>query len=277
MNSFLGLLTVHLPRAVTPTIAGLAVGAFVGVVGFLAVLFLVGRGQRRTHAARDAANARLAIPPYGTLGQRSPAPLAQPAFATPSAYAGHTEVLDHRVLERGAMAGGGFRPSTDLSARAFAKMYASDAESSAELMVLSPDESASLAAAAPVPVAPASDPVSVSAILVVGDAGSSPVRPSGPHPLSIIPSSSSIAIARAVPSADSSASLRAASFADLDMDDGQTEIAETIFDEPPKPLRRSEPPRIRPISPSRPRFAGSPVPQPTPPPARVQAASRPHS
>ena len=48
--------------------------------------------------------------------------------------------------------------------------------------------------------------------------------------------------------------MRAAPIDDLSFDDAKTEIAETIFDEPPKPRTRSEPPRIRKIRPSNPRF-----------------------
>ena len=69
--------------------------------------------------------------------------------------------------------------------------------------------------------------------------------------------------------------MRAASIADLEMDDSPTEIGETYFDEPPQPRRRTDPPKIRAIAPSAPRFpAAQPEPTPllpqiTPPPARA--------
>ncbi|MDB4944234.1 MAG: hypothetical protein JWP97_3768 [Labilithrix sp.] len=242
MNSLLGLLAVHLPRAVTPTVAGLTVGAFVGVVGFLLVLFVSGRAARR--APRQVA-ARVEIAPYATLGRETPLPRA--AFLVPSAHAGHTEVLERRALPPT-----GFRPTTELSARAFAKMYAPDPE---EVDAPPPSSSSEL------------EPVSVSPILVVGPSERRPVVSAAPHPLSIIPSSSRICIAP----------VRAASFADLDLDDGQTEIAAPIFDEPPQPRRRTDPPKIRPITPAAPRFSAAPLPPPTPPPARVRSAARPHS
>lgn len=71
-------------------------------------------------------------------------------------------------------------------------------------------------------------------------------RSSGVHPLAVIPGDSSVM--RAVSSASADA-----------VDDSPTEISETLFDEPPRPLRRGAPPRIRPVAPSPPRAATASV------------------
>lgn len=49
--------------------------------------------------------------------------------------------------------------------------------------------------------------------------------------------------------------IKGASLADFEVDDSPTEIAETLFDEPPRPLQRGATPRIRPIAPAPPRFS----------------------
>ena len=263
----LSTLAVELPQAITPTVAGLTVGAFVGVVGFIAVLLLVGRGSRRGTAQRILAPADrvVFIPPYGTLQRNTPLPPA--AFQVPAqAYA---QQQHHAVPQAGFPSA--FRPSTDLSTRAFAKMtlgHDAGPESSGELSVdceISEVHDERILAA---PAAPSSPPVSISAILVVGESGGvRSAEKSGPHPLGIIPAGSSAM--QAAP--------RAASFTDLDMDDdGKTEIAETYFDEPPQPRRRSEPPQIRPVAPSGPRFPASAqhLPQPSPPSARAVPSAR---
>ncbi len=258
-------LAVELPQAITPTVAGLTVGAFVGVVGFIAVLLLVGKGSRRGTAQRIQAPADrvVFIPPYGTLQRDTPLP--QAAFQIPPQQRQQSQPsFPHAGFPEHA-----FRPSTDLSARAFAKMrMGSDAgpESGTELSIdceiSEAHERDMVVAPPPVP------PVSVSAILVVEESGGiRAADKSAPHPLGIIPSGSSAM--QAAP--------RAASFAELDMDDdGKTEIAETYFDEPPQPRRRSEPPKIRPVAPSGPRFPVSTqhLPQPTPPPARAVPSAR---
>jgi len=255
----LSALAVELPQAITPTVAGLTVGAFVGVVGFIAVLLLVGRGGRRGTAQRIQAPADrvVFIPPYGTLQRDTPLP--QAAFQVPpQSFAQQQHAFPPP-----------FRPSSDLSARAFAKMtlgHDAGPESGSELSIdceISEVHDARILAAPP---APSSAPVSVSAILVVEESGGvRAAEKSAPHPLGIIPSGSSAM--QAAP--------RAASFADLDLDDdGKTEIAETYFDEPPQPRRRSDPPKIRPVAPSGPRFPASaqPLPQPSAPPAAVRSA-----
>jgi len=309
MNTFLGLLgsalptsgtrlsvlSMELPRAITPTVAGLAVGAFVGVVGFIAVLLLVGRGSRRgterrvqmqqpMQQVRQANVDQVFIPPYGTLQRDTPLPPA--AFQV----AGNTQLFQApRAPSHSHLAPGPalpFRPSTNLSARAFAKMgYGVEVEderdspvSGPEVLVecamhdLGDDDIKTHAWASPFPAvpaaAPAPPPVSVSAIVVVVVEESGPVSTpkSEPHPLGIIPARST-----------AMKSPRPASFADLDMDDGATEIGETYFDEPLQPRRRTDPPKIRPVAPSGPRFpaiAAQQLPQPAPPPARAVPSAR---
>ena len=230
MNTFLGLLgsalptsgtrlsvlSIELPRAITPTLAGLTVGAFVGVVGFIAVLLLVGRGSRRgterrvqmqqpMQQLRQANVDQVFIPPYGTLQRDTPLPPA--AFHV----AGNTQLFQApRARSHSHLAPGPalpFRPSTNLSARAFAKMgYGVEVEderdspvSDPEVLVecamhdLGDDDIKTHAWASSFPAvpaaAPAPPPVSVSAIVVVVVEESGPVSApkSEPHPLGIIP------------------------------------------------------------------------------------------
>lgn len=267
----LSLLALELPSSITPTIAGLTVGAFVGVVGFIAVMLLVGRGQRRPvrRPARAAADQVVFIPPYtphGAMQRQAPMPMPMPpqAFAMP-AYA-HGQAA--------------FVPSTALSARVFAKMaYGADVEESPEpqrtrdsrdadpsvffeLDVL--DEDDLVPSHTP---APGSAAVTVAPVVVLSSPSSSSLPlarkdESAPHPLGIIKSTS--------------AAMRAAPIADLAFDDGPTEIGETYFDECPQPRRRSDPPKIRAVRPSGPRFPDQTplLPQVTPPPARLAPGSR---
>jgi hypothetical protein len=187
----LSLLAIELPRAITPTIAGLSVGAFVGVVGFIAVFLLVGRSDRR---ARRVAPRRVFIAPYGTMPRDTPLP--------PQAFV-----------------------------------------SSAHLPVAAPH------------AAPSHQPSSVAV---------------APHPLGIIKTGA------AAMQPSTAAAMPGASIDDLAFDDSPTEIGETYFDEPPQPRRRSEPPKIRAIAPSAPRFREPtpPLPRVTPPPMRAVEASR---
>ena len=290
MNSFLGLLVGQLPRAITPTIAGLAVGAFVGVVGFLAVMLLVGRGQRRPEPRGHRPVVHV-VPPYQAFQRVTPLP--PNAFSMPSPQI--------RVAPLP------FTPSTALSARALAKMYGG--EESAAYMALPEEDAIAHLPQLIVPVglerpepppsepAPESIPISISPIVILDK--------EEPHPLSIIPTGSSVmkptelpkrassrpsppapppsTITRTAPPSPS-AVMRAASFDDFDVDEGATEIAETVFDEPPRRRSRSEPPKIRAVSPSGPRFPAAPcapspssvsLPAVTPPPTRV--ATRHHS
>ncbi|MBX3189557.1 MAG: hypothetical protein KF819_21205 [Labilithrix sp.] len=285
----LGALAFELPRAITPTIAGLSVGAFVGVVGFIAVMLIVGRGRKP--ARRPTV---MAIPRYATFPRDTPLP--PQAFPTPRAS------LPLPQASRGPMP---FVPSSELSARAFAKMgYAVDApdvDPQVSVVLDELDEGDLVDASTPAPPAPSrygAEPilpsVSVAPVVVL----SAPPREekSEPHPLGIIKSTSS-----AMRAAQADAPARGASVADLAFDDGPTEIGETFFDEPclrdlrelPRvqakrpssapppaghrsPKRPSDPPKIRAIAPAPPRFpAGTPpLPRVTPPPTKAVVAPR---
>ena len=247
----LSVLAMELPKGITPAIAGLTVGAFVGVIGFVAVLMLFGRGNRRRRSSRRRqrldADQVVFIPPYGTMQRETPLPPRAFEIPRPTAYAGQPLP---------------FTPSTQLSARVFAKMgYAVETEDhrvapNADPMLsievdmldeddLGPSETPSCrrhagdGVDAPVPA------VTVSRVVVLSEApgplaAAAPrAEKSEPHPLAVI---------------KSSFALRPASIADLSFDDGETEIGETYFDEPPQPLRRTDPPKIRAIAPSGPRF-----------------------
>lgn len=278
----LSLLALELPKSITPTVAGLTVGAIVGVIGFIAVLLLVGRGDRRpARRAPMTADQVVFIPPYGTMQRDTPLP--PQAFATPErAYPfGPPPVLGPQAQPPVPRAHAlPFVPSTQLSARAFAKMgYAVDADDERDAPNADPmlsieidmlddedlvdDTNTPLPQAAPVTVAPV---VVVSSTPPMGArqlAESGTVRTaesadkSAPHPLGIIKASST--------------AMRAAPIADLSFDDGATEIGETYFDEPPQPRRRTDPPKIRPIAPKGPRFPEPTplLPQVTPPPMRA--------
>lgn len=276
----LSVLAFELPAAITPTVAGLAVGAFVGVFGFIAVLLIIGRGSRRgtDHRARMPAHQVVFVPPYATTTRETPLPPAafQLPPSQPYAYAHQHAQQTYTHAQRAPQRSLAFVPSTDLSARAFAKMgYAVDAEdghysqdsptADPELMVeidfLEEDDDEIPAKT----YAPLSAPVSVAKIVMVEeDSGVRPAAKSDPRPLGIIKSDS---VAMKAP--------RPASFADLELDDGATEIGETYFDEPPQPRRRTDPPKIRAVAPSGPRFpAQQPLPQITPPPPRAVPSAR---
>lgn len=237
-GSGFSMFAAELPRWVTPTVAGLTVGAFVGVFGFIAVLLLVGRGNRRSPRRRAAiaADEVVCIPPYSaypayTAMQRD-TPLPPQAFATP----GYTP----------------FAPSTELSARAFGAMDqhdSADADPSVFFEVDTLDEDdlveshtpprgSAAVTVAPVVVISAPPPAVEAEAVESGEVRAA--DKSAPHPLGIIKSSS--------------AAMRAAPISALAFDDSPTEIGETYFDEPPQPRRRTDPPKIRPVTPAGPRF-----------------------
>jgi hypothetical protein len=257
----LALLAIELPRAITPTIAGLSVGAFVGVVGFIAVFLLVGRGDRRP---RRVGPQRVFIAPYGTMPRDTPLP--PQAFAS-SAY---MPVAAHAAPSDVASSGGPghtqamFFPSSELSARAFGGLRGRDASEHDAPEV---DSDQLIVDAEP------SEP----ALARVGSFGLAPVASvaAAPHPLGIIKAGAA-AMQPSPAGARSPDAMPGASIDELAFDDSPTEIGETYFDEPPQPRRRSEPPRIRPIATSAPRFREStpPLPRVTPPPMRAVQASR---
>ena len=222
-GTHLSTFAIELPHAITPTIAGLTVGSVVGVVGFVLVMLLVGRSNRRPSRRRAHQGEVVFIPQYGTMPRETPLPrafgLAAPAFV----------------------------PSNALSARAFAKMgYAGDddaplsdprglvscdsrdpSDSMLEVEIDMDEPSGGFSQ-------PSGPAILVSPVVVLSGSTDKP------HPLGIIKSSSS--------------AMQAAPIADLSFDDSPTEIGETYFDEPPQPRRRSDPPRIRKITPAKARF-----------------------
>jgi len=257
----LSTLAIELPRSITPAVAGLTVGLFFGVVGVIAVIVFVGRGQRRSvRRSRLAADEVVFIPPYGTM--RRDTPLPPQAFARDRAS--HAPVPGY-----------GFRPSSALSARVFAKMgYADDdADYVGAGVVERATEVADSPSADPmvsidVELADDSEVFELAqpAVLVAPVIVVSAAEKSAPHPLGIIKSTSEAmrpaaasnsdfsSALRPASNSDFSSALRPASIAELSFDDSPTEIGETYFDEPPQPRRRTDPPRIRPIAPAGPRF-----------------------
>jgi hypothetical protein len=263
-------LAIELPRSITPAVAGLTVGLFVGVVGVVAVMLLVGRGNRRGTARRSrlAADEVVFIPPYGTMQRDTPLPPR--AFANSSADSSGKLPIAGPVARAYAHAyanapnahrapsphdpvpGYGFRPSSALSARVLAKMGHPDEDPDGGWSPQAPQSSVPVELPSSIDVDMTDDaeavlvaPVVVAPVVMVS-ASSTAAEMSAPHPLGIIKASS--------------AAMRSASIADLSFDDSPTEIGETYFDElshPPSPLtprRRTEPPKIRPISPAAPRF-----------------------
>jgi hypothetical protein len=251
-GSRLSTLAIELPRAITPAVAGLTVGLVVGVVGVIAVILLVGRGNRRyARRARFTADEVVFIPPYGTMQRHTPLP--QSAFAhgrdpgssanlpvaRASAYAhayAHAPNAHHTPVP-----GYGFRPSSALSARVLAKMAHSD-DSEQDFIDVDVGVDAPAVLVAPVVVLSAEKPAAATSAA----AETSAADKSAPHPLGIIKSTSQ--------------AMRPASFADLSFDDSPTEIGEPCFDDvsppssPARTRRRSDPPKIRPIAPVAPRF-----------------------
>jgi hypothetical protein len=252
----LSLLAIELPRAITPTIAGLSVGAFVGVVGFIAVFLLVGRADRR---ARRVAPKRVFIAPYGTMPRDTPLP--------PQAFVSSAHMAVAPVAPSSGFSGRGlghtqamFVPSSELSARAFARMSEPDDTDAPQV-----DSDQLIIDSEP------SEP----ALSFAGVQRLAPFAAAAePHPLGIIKMGSAAMLP--APAEAHRDAMPGASIDALVFDDSPTEIGETYFDEPPQPRRRSEPPKIRPIAPAAPRFREStpPLPRVTPPPMRVVESPR---
>lgn len=141
-------------------------------------------------------------------------------------------------------------PSSPDLAGAYPAVRPAGAFGSLEVVHVAPYETDARRAWLTPPVAPPPAPSSARSFDPLAAAGEIPAAPpaprsSRPHPLGIIP-------------ADSSA-MRAVSPSDLELvDDGPTEISETLFDELPSSVRRNSPPRIRLAAPSPPRHADVP-------------------
>lgn len=216
----------ELPHAdSSPALVGIVVGAIAGVVVFVTAVALVARVKRtrRMHAIASSGPV-LVVPPYPIEPQRSLPPVV---------------------------------PSNALSARAFAKMGFAFGER-IDGPAIDPFEEMALAnatGASNVDETGDAIPVSVSVehtqplVVLKPPPAPSAADESAPNPLAVIP-------------ATSSAMIRAAAELpelDYDEDNGDTQIGEPFFDEPPKPRTMGERPRIRPIQPAGPRFA-SPLP-----------------
>lgn len=280
----LSALAIELPQSITPTIAGLAVGGFVGVVGFIAVMLLVGRPhRRRSRRMRVGADRVVFIPPYGTMQRDTPLPPRAFAIAPPSSGNQPVAAPYAQVQTQGHAYAPDFRPSTALSARAFARMGQAADEtpgySDAASGISEPDLSVDVELESDRVLPSSMSAVTVAPVVVLSTdkaETSAPVQSadkSAPHPLGIIKSSST---AMRAPAPSLPAPLRAASIADLAYDDSPTEIGETYFDEPPQPRRRSDPPKIRPKTPAPPRFPeqAQPLPRVTPPRSRAASGHR---
>ncbi|MBX3224731.1 MAG: hypothetical protein KF795_29715 [Labilithrix sp.] len=250
-----------------------AVGALLGVAIFVLAVALASRQRSRLRLALpSAATDVVFVPPYRVLPTRTRAPsspmrVASTRTAEPAAYP------PPRVFAPPSPFGGRpfapeFRPSTELSARAFAKMgfafgerledgartesdTGAPAQQPASAVETGPASVVEMRAASPVETGPASA-VTVRPILSVGAAPAPRSDESSPSPLAIIRRSSSSIMA-------------AAPIAELDLDDGPTELGEPFFDvdaglpapvvEPLQPCHRGAAPKIRPIAPTPPRCA----------------------
>lgn len=211
----------------SPALVGILVGAIAGVVVFVTAVALVTRAKR-TRRMNAIAESVFVVPPYAADAARALPPVV---------------------------------PSNALSARAFAKMGFAFGERIGPS--IDPFEEMATAGAVEVSLVDETHdalPVSIEHTqpLVVMKGPPPPKSPddSAPNPLAVIP-------------ATSSAMMRAAraeelSELDYDEDNGDTQIGEPFFDEPPKPRTVGSRPKIRPIQPAGPRFA-SPLPVVTPP------------
>lgn len=204
--------TLSLPAGVTPAVAGLVVGLVTAVIGFVIVALVVFRKRPRREV--------MLVPPYATLEAVRQTPLPPRVFPPSANDAAWPSVTRP------------FKPSTELSARALAKMGIPVGPFGEEVPHLCDDD---------VVVEIEDEPAAPSASVP----GSS--APPAPHPLGIIPRSSGV--------------MRATSIQELAFDDSPTEIGEPFFDEPPQPRvkdvvagREPSRPKIRPVAPSPPRF-----------------------
>jgi hypothetical protein len=269
---------LELPPAISPTMAGIAVGVVTAVLVFAVFALVI---MRRTRApqidslrdVRASANEVVFIPPYAAgYPSSSPMPVARPV-ALPISVPG--------------VGGQKFVPSTALSARAFAKMGFAFGER-VEGVPLDPLEEAydrfeaplppasveptprmhpiiaPPPAGAPVPPAPRTQPM-VSAVETgpaseVSFPAAQPVARKEPSPLGVIPYRSNTL----------QTSTAGARIDDLSFEDNAaTEFCEPFFDEPPQPPMRGSRPKIRKITPEAPRFANPIVPDATPTTPRI--------
>lgn len=215
-----------------------AVGALLGVAIFVAAVALVSR--RRSALG-------LAVLPATELAFVPPAPGAAPARSWPSP-SGMRGAPEHPMVASSALVvTADVSRSTERVAAAFAKMGFAFGQ---RLEPAPHRASASDASAAE--TGPASA-VTVHPIISVDAAP--PSRPSSP-------------LAPVVRRGTRSSILAAAPIAELDLDDGPTELGEPFFDvdaglpapivRAPEPCRRGAAPRIRPVAPAAPRASRHP-------------------
>ncbi|MBX3202403.1 MAG: hypothetical protein KF894_30030 [Labilithrix sp.] len=215
-----------------------AVGALLGVAIFVAAVALVSR--RRSALG-------LAVLPATELAFVPPAPGAAPARSWPSP-SGMRGAPEHPMVASSALVvTADVSRSTERVAAAFAKMGFAFGER------LEPTPRASASEASAVETGPASA-VTVHPIISVEAAPASRRESSPPAPV--------------VRRGPRSGMLAAAPIAELDLDDGPTELGEPFFDvdsglpapivRAPEPCRRGAAPRIRPVAPAAPRASRHP-------------------
>lgn len=283
----------------SPAVVGVVLGALVGVVVFIGVVVVVAmRGHKRAVASSASpalSDEVVVIPPYTTAREADPfsaaasgaRPSRAPSFAP-------TSELSARALSRmgydvdasaGALAPAPVQEwvaaapsSTSFPPPSASSIPVMIGASSSDLLssdLLVDDESGPARLA--VPKAPETQPIVGAPVVMVGppvvtvggEAMEIPPPPSGPvsrpHPLSVLAKLPALTAQRAAAPPPTGASV-----ADLELDDCPTEIAETIFDEPPQPLHRGSRPKIRRVDPVAPRFetprpaAGRPASEPPP-------------
>lgn len=261
--------------ALSPAVVGVVLGALFGVVAFIGIAVLVtrrGRDRAPAGAAAAFSDEVVVIPPYATLPVDTSAD-GSPRGARPSRSPSFVPTSE---LSARALSGMGY--DVDLGAPGLtpapAQAWVSAASSSAEMLssdlLLDEDSQPALGS---VPKAPDTAPILGTPVVMVGATHQEPSRhapmlppPSGPraapHPLSILGKIPSLAAERVEPK------IAGANVADLELDDNPTEIAETVFDEPPQPRRRGSRPKIRRVEPASPRL-------PAPRPAAGRPASAP--
>ena len=212
-----------------------AIGALLGVAIFVAAVALVSRRKPALGLAVPAAE--LAFVP--------PAPCAAPARLWPSPSG--MRVAPAQVGATALVVTADVSRSTERVAAAFAKMGFAFGER------LEPTPRASASEASAVETGPASA-VTVHPIISVEAAPASRRESSPPAPV--------------VRRGPRSSMLAAAPIAELDLDDGPTELGEPFFDvdsvlpapivRAPEPCRRGAAPRIRPVAPAAPRASRHP-------------------
>jgi hypothetical protein len=229
------MLLSSLIPAVSPTFTGVLVGAISGALAFVTFAFVLVR--RRARERRGSSPEIVVVPPYAVL----PAGRGLPG----SHGVAFTAPVDDQDVDLDAIATRAFRRprngfSPQLSASALSDMglhigpFGQRLPARPATLELDFDSDLDLELDTSDFDPPA---VTVAPCIIISDVPPPPARDArAPHPLGVIPASS--------------AAMKAA----LAHDDCPTEIGETFFDVPPKPLARAPRPKIRPVAPAAPRF-----------------------